>query len=55
MWAMLNGKKSYLCALVGLIVVGTHAMGWITDEQKIFFLELVGAGGLMALRSAIGK
>lgn len=52
---MLNGYKTYLCGFAGLVVVGMQSLGWITDDQTKFFLEILGAGGLMSLRHALTK
>jgi hypothetical protein len=52
---MLSGYKTYLCGIAGLIVIGMQSMGWITNEQTTFFLEILGAGGLMSLRHALSK
>jgi hypothetical protein len=52
---MLDGKKSYLCGLVGLLVIGLQAAGILTDEAAKYLLEAVGATGIMALRNALPK
>jgi len=50
---MLDGKKSYLCGLIGLLIVGLQYAGIITDDAAKYLLEAVGATGIMALRHAL--
>lgn len=55
MFDSLKGYKTYVCGIVGLVVVGANALGWITEEQKMFFLELIGSTAILTLRAAISK
>ena len=52
---LLNGKKTYICGIAAVVVVGAEALGWITPETKTTLLELLGASGIMALRAGVAK
>jgi hypothetical protein len=50
---MLNGYKTYLCALAIGILSALLYVGKIDQEMYNFLVGVVGAGGIAALRSAI--
>jgi hypothetical protein len=52
---MLAGKKSYLCGIAIVFVVGMETLGWITPEAKAKLIELIGAGAILALRAGMSK
>ena len=49
----LKGKKTYLVAGVGALIVFAQAMGWITEDMANTIYALLGAAGLATLRSAV--
>lgn len=51
---MLTGKKTYICAFLGAVVVVAHFFGYFDSATVQQFLELLGFAGLAALRSAVG-
>lgn len=53
MITFLQGKKSYIVAiLVGLITTALY-LGWITQEVANILYGLLGAAGLASMRAAI--
>ena len=51
----LEGKKTYLIAvLVGFATIA-HNLQWIDDTVYQWLLGLMGAGGLATLRAAVSK
>ena len=52
---ILKGKKTYLIAIAGAVIVFANAMGWINDEVTKTLLGLLGAGGLATLRAGVSK
>lgn len=52
---MLEGKKTYLTALVLALATFARGMGWITPEQYDLILGLAGSLGLAALRAGMAK
>jgi len=51
----LDGKKTYITAVVAALASFAMAMGWLSKEQYQVILGLLGALGLAALRSGIEK
>lgn len=51
----MQGYKTYLCVGLGLLVIGAHAAGFLTDDQSKMFIELLGFSGIAALRAAVGR
>ena len=51
----LEGKKTYITAVVAALASFALAMGWLSKEQYQVILGLLGALGLAALRSGIEK
>ncbi len=51
----LSGYRTYLVAAGLALVVGAHALGWLSDGAEAELLKVLGAGGLAALRSGIAK
>jgi hypothetical protein len=49
----LKGKKTYFCAVLGLIYIGGSMLGFYEFDEKV--LAGIGAGALMSLRAAIGN
>jgi acyl-CoA synthetase (NDP forming) len=52
---MLEGKKTYLTALVLGVAAFARALGWITPEQYEIILGVMGSLGLAALRAGVAK
>jgi hypothetical protein len=52
---MLEGKKTYITAVVLGLASFAMAMGWLTKEQYQVIVGLVGSLGLAALRSGVTK
>ena len=52
---MLDGKKTYITAVVLGLASFAVAMGWLTKEQYQVILGLLGSLGLAALRSGVAK
>lgn len=52
---MLEGKKTYLSALVLALATFARSMGWIAPEQYELILGLAGSMGLAALRAGMDK
>jgi len=53
--AFLKGKKSYAIAIVGIIVGGLYAQGYIDQKQFETIAAILGGLGLMTARAAIKK
>ena len=51
----LEGKKTYITAVVVALASFAMAMGWLSKEQYQVILGLLGSLGLAALRSGMGK
>jgi hypothetical protein len=51
----LDGKKTYITAVVLGLASFALAMGWITKEQYQIVIGLLGSLGLAALRSGVAK
>jgi hypothetical protein len=52
---MLEGKKTYITAVVLGLASFALAMGWLTKEQYQVIIGLMGSLGLAALRSGVTK
>lgn len=50
---MLSGYKTYICALLGGLVVAAHLLGYIDATTANTLIALLGFGGLAALRAAV--
>ena len=51
----LDGKKTYITAVVAALASFARAMGWLSQEQYQVLLGLLGSLGLAALRSGVAK
>jgi hypothetical protein len=51
----LEGKKTYITAVLAALASFALAMGWLTKEQYQVILGLLGSLGLAALRSGVAK
>jgi hypothetical protein len=51
----LDGKKTYITAVVVALASFAMAMGWLSKEQYQVILGLLGSLGLAALRSGVAK
>ncbi len=51
----LDGKKTYITAVVLGLASFALAMGWLTKEQYQVIVGLLGSLGLAALRSGVAK
>jgi hypothetical protein len=52
---MLEGKKTYLTALVLGLAAFARALGWLDQQQYEILLGLLGSLGLAALRAGVNK
>jgi hypothetical protein len=52
---MLDGKKTYITAVVLALSSFALAMGWLSKEQYEVIIGLLGSLGLAALRSGMGQ
>lgn len=52
---MLEGKRTYLTALVLALVTFARALGWLEQQQYEIILGLLGSMGLAALRAGMAK
>ena len=52
---VLEGKKTYITAVVVALASFALAMGWLSQEQYQVVLGLLGSLGLAALRSGVGR
>ena len=52
---MLDGKKTYISALVLGLATLVRALNWVTQEQYELILGLTGSAGLAALRAGVAK
>jgi hypothetical protein len=52
---MLEGKKTYISALILALVAFVRALGWVSQEQYEVILGLVSSVGLAALRAGVAK
>jgi hypothetical protein len=51
----LEGKKTYITAMVLALASFALAMGWLSKDQYQVILGLLGSLGLAALRSGVAK
>ena len=51
----LDGKKTYITAVMAALASFAMAMGWLSQEQYQVLLGLLGSLGLAALRSGVAK
>jgi hypothetical protein len=51
----LDGKKTYITAVVVALASFAMAMGWLSQEQYQVILGLLGSLGLAALRAGVAK
>jgi len=51
----LTGKRTYICAVLGGLVVALRILELIDGPTAEALLGLLGFGGLAALRAAVGK
>lgn len=51
----MNGWKTYLAALLGILVVGAQAQGYIGEETARLIAEVLAFLGLAGLRHGIDK
>ena len=51
----LDGKKTYITAVVAALASFAMAMGWLSQGQYQVILGLLGSLGLAALRAGIEK
>lgn len=51
----LSGKKTYLVAVVGVLINGAWQMGYLPQEYIIFANMILGFFGLAALRAGVKK
>jgi membrane protein required for beta-lactamase induction len=51
----LRGKKTYIIALLGGLTVVAWLLGWIPTDLAEKLLALLGFGGVLSLRAAVGK
>ena len=51
----LDGKKTYITAVVAALASFALAMGWLSQEQYQVILGLLGSLGLAALRSGVAR
>ena len=51
----LEGKKTYITAVVAALASFALAMGWLSQKQYEVILGLLGSLGLAALRSGVTK
>ena len=51
----LDGKKTYITAVVAALASFALAMGWLNQEQYQVVLGLLGSLGLAALRAGLAK
>ena len=52
---MLDGKKTYISALILALATLVRALDWVTQEQYELILGLTGSAGLAALRAGVTK
>ncbi len=52
---MLEGKKTYISALVLALATLIRALDWVTQEQYEVILGLASSMGLAALRAGVAK
>lgn len=51
----LDGYKTYLVVLIGLFILVSNTLGWISDPEMNSLLVAVGLAGLAGLRDGIAK
>ena len=51
----LSGKKTYIVVIVGVILNGLHALGYIPPEYLPLANTILGFLGLAALRAGVSK
>ncbi len=52
---MLEGKKTYISALLLALATLIRTLGWVDQEQYDLILGLMGSVGLAALRAGVAK
>jgi len=52
---MLEGKKTYISALVLAVATLVRALDWVTQEQYELILGVAGSAGLAGLRAGVTK
>lgn len=52
---MFEGKKTYITAILGVIVTGALALGYITQDQYNVIVGILAALGLAFLRAGVTK
>ena len=52
---MLDGKKTYISAVVLALATLIRVLGWVDQEQYELILGLTGSAGLAALRAGVSK
>ena len=52
---ILDGKKTYICAVAGAVTVLLQLLGVIDADAANTLLALEGFGGLVALRAGVAK
>jgi hypothetical protein len=52
---MLEGKKTYLTALLLALAAFARALGWVSQEQYDLLLGFLGSMGLAALRAGVAE
>jgi hypothetical protein len=52
---MLDGKKTYISALILALATLVRSLDWVTQEQYELLLGLTGSAGLAALRAGVTK
>lgn len=51
----LKGKKTYIIVIVGVLVNGVYAMGYISAEMLPIVNTILGFLGLAAVRAGVSK
>lgn len=52
---LINGKKTYLVAILFVIIAGLKAEGYISVDQYELVIGILGALGLASLRHGMSK
>ena len=52
---MLDGKKTYISALILALATLVRTLNWVTQEQYELILGLTGSAGLAALRAGVAN
>ena len=51
----INGYKTYIVAIVGILVNGAYAMGYLDQQQVVLIDGVLGMLGLGTIRHAIAR